>query len=124
MTSYTRRGIGRELPCEFIPACSQVIVEWEYDATLPRFLHMNVPAPEFFAPGDFWWDGRDGFRIVDGPVIFRDPSVTEAGPSALVVEADDLVPRLEKIGLRLIWTLLGEKRILGGPRDQRNHHGA
>ena len=68
----------------------------------------------FFSPNDLWWNGRDGYRIVDGRTVFRDPSVTEVGPKALIADADDLLERLKKADLSLIWTLLGEKWILGG----------
>ena len=50
--------------------------------------------------------------------MFRDPRVTEKGPSALIADIDDLVKRLNKIGLRMIWTVLGEKRIVGGRHDK------
>jgi len=76
-----------------------------------------VPAKEFFLSGDLWWDGRDGFGVPDGRTVFRDPSVTEGGTACLVADADDLPHRLESVGLSLIWTMLGEKIILGGSRD-------
>ena len=49
--------------------------------------------------------------------IFRDPSVTESGPSSLLADTDKLQERLDKLGLQLIWTLLGEKWILGSRGD-------
>lgn len=55
---------------------------------------------------------------MNGRTVFRDPSVTESGSPALVADADDLLYRLDKLGLHLIWTLLGEKLILGGPHDK------
>jgi len=33
---------------------------------------------------------------------------------ALLADLDDLLVRLDKIGCRLVWTLLGEKWVLGG----------
>jgi hypothetical protein len=95
-----------------------VIVEWEYDASLPGSFHMMVPARAFFSQRNLWWDGRDGYRLVGGKTIFRDPSVTEKGPVALIADADDLLGQLDKMRLGVIWTLLGEKWILGG-RDAK-----
>lgn len=80
---------------------------------------MLVPAREFFSPNDLWWDGRDGYRLLSGRTVFRDPSITEGGPASLLADADDLPERLERLGLRLIWTLLGEKWILGGSHDRQ-----
>ena len=112
---YSRGGHGFDLPVSYQPSWSNLGIEWEYDASLPRNLHMIVPARVFFRPRDIWWNGQDGYRLINGRTLFRDPSVTESGPSALIADADDLLDRLDKLGLRLIWTLLGEKWILGGP---------
>ncbi len=81
------RGYGFDLPVHYTPSCNQLAVEWEYDASLPRQFHMIVPARTFFSPRDLWWDGRDGYRLVDGRITFRDPSVTEDGPAALIADA-------------------------------------
>jgi hypothetical protein len=111
---YSRGGHGFDLPVSYQPSWSNLGIEWEYDASLPRNLHLIVPTRIFFRPRDIWWNGRDGYRLINGKTLFRDPSVTESGPSALIADADDFLDRLDKLGLRLIWTLLGEKWILGG----------
>lgn len=108
------------MPCSLIPVCSEVVAEWEYDASLPRFLYIPVPARVFFEPGDLWWNGQDGFLQEHRETVFRAPGVTEPGPSALIVNRDDLLQRLKRINKRLIWTLLGEKLIIGGPHDRRS----
>jgi hypothetical protein len=102
----------------YLPSWSQLAVEWEYDASLPQNCHLIVPARAFFASRDFWWDGRDGYCLVGGRTVFRDPSVTGSGPATLIGDVDDLIARLDKLGLRLIWTLLGEKHILGGIHNE------
>jgi hypothetical protein len=112
------RGSRDHLPASYLPSWNELAVEWEYDASLPQNFHMLVPARIFFTPRDLWWDGRDGYRLIDGRTIFRDPSVTESGPRALIGDIDDLLKRLDKLDLCLLWTLLGEKRILGGRHDE------
>lgn len=107
-------GCEDDLRAVYQPSWNQIAVEWEYDASLPRNLHMTVPARTFFSTGDLWWDGKDGYRLVNGRSVFRDPSVTEEGPESLLVDTDDLLVRLNKLGFRLIWTLLGQKCIFGG----------
>ncbi len=106
-----------ELPCEFMPVSSQIAAEWEYDASLSRNIYIHVPARQFSSQGDLWWNAQNGFGIPGGKTLFQDPSVSEAGPGALIADADDLSDRLDKLGCQLIWTLLGEKLIIGGPRD-------
>jgi hypothetical protein len=115
---HGRGGHGKDWPASYSPSWNRLAIEWEYDASLPQNFHMVVPARTFFTPCDLWWDGRDGYRLINGRTVLRDPSLTEGGPPALVIDADDLLERLDKIGLRLIWTLLGEKLILGGPHDR------
>lgn len=108
-------GTNVSVPYE---ACwNRVVGEWEYDASLTRSVSVTVPCKTFFSCGDLWWDGRDGYRMSDGRTVFRDPSVTEGGPASLVVDAEDLLRRLKNMGRCLIWTMLGEKIILGGSRD-------
>jgi len=113
-----RGGRGRDLPVIYEPSWNDIAVEWEYDASLPRNFTMIVPARTFFSTGDLWWDGKDGFHHVNGKTVFRDPAITESGPASLIVDVDDLLESMKRLGLRLIWTLIGEKWILGGPYDK------
>ena len=113
---YIKEG-DEKLPIMYEPCWNRLVVEWEYDASISKNFHMVVPARTFFSQADLWWDGQDGYRLVNGKTIFRDPSVTEVGPASLIADADALLNQLEKLGMCLIWTLLGQKWILGGPHD-------
>lgn len=106
-------GGGSDMPVLYQPCWHRLIAEWEYDASLPDSLSVTVPAREFFFFGDLWWDGRDGYRVSDGRIVFRDPSVTEGGAAALIADAQYLAKRLEAMEQCLIWTMWGEKIILG-----------
>ena len=113
-------GIGehaRDLSATFMPCWNDLAEEWGYDASIPQNFYMTVPARILFSPGDLWWDGTDGYRLVGGRTVFRDPSVTESGPRSLLADTDKLQERLDKLGLRLIWTLLGEKLIISARFD-------
>lgn len=109
---HTRGGHSEELRHDYISASNHLAVEWE-DASLAGRFHMCVPARVFFSAEDLWWDGHDGYRNVNDRTVFRDPSVTQAGSSALLADAEELSLRLEKLGLSVIWTLLGEKMVRG-----------
>ena len=117
---HQRGGDKDDIPVNFEPCWNQLAMEWEYDTSVPRYFHMNVPARKFFSLGDLWWDGRDGYRTTIGRTVFRDPSVTEEGPASLIADADDLLKRLDKLEMCLIWTLLGEKQIVGHHQDRVN----
>jgi hypothetical protein len=98
---------------EFVPVFNEVVCEWEYDGTLPASIYFQVPTRDFFKAGPLWWNSVDGFTTPNGKTVFRDPSASEGGPATLLADLDDLLPRLEQLGCRLVWTLLGEKYVLG-----------
>jgi len=111
---HGRSESGQEVVSTCQPTWDRVVVEWEYDASLSGNFNVLVPARVFFTEEDLWWNGRDGYRHVNGRTIFRDPSIMERGPRSLIVDVDDFLERLKKMGMALIWVLLGEKWILGG----------
>ena len=98
---------------EFVPVFNEVVCEWEYDGTLSSSIYFHVPARAFFNAGPLWWNSVDGFSTPEGRTVFRDPSASEGGPATLLADLDDLLRRLEQLGFRLVWTLLGEKYVLG-----------
>jgi hypothetical protein len=64
------------------------------------------------------WQGVEGrFFDESGDLVCFDPSVTEDGPGAFLFRRDALVKFLEKQGLTLVWTVLGEKQILSSRGD-------
>lgn len=114
--SHGSRGGDKDILDALTPSWSELAVKWEYDASLPGYFHMPMPVRDFFSHKDLWWDGRGG-QLCNRNVVFRDPSVIENGPRALIADANDLLERLDRLGMHLIWTLLGEKWILGGERE-------
>ena len=102
---------------EFMPVYNEVVCEWEYDASLPSSICFHVPTRAFFEAGPLWWNGVDGFSVPDGKTVFRDPSASEGGTATLLADITDLLLRLRKLGRRLVWTLRGEKYVLGKNAD-------
>ena len=115
---HSTGGYGHKLSVNYMPVWNELAVEWEYDASLENNFHMLIPARVFFSPSNLWWDGQGGYAVQKGNSVFRDPSVTEVGPRALISDIGDLLIRLDSLDLRLIWTLIGEKWILGGRHDK------
>ena len=98
----------------FNTSSNRLTVEWSDDASLFQPFEMFVPARTFFETEELWWNGYDGYSVIGDKTVFRDPSVTESGPCALLADSQYLVDKLNVLGLRLIWTLVGEKLIIGG----------
>lgn len=115
---HSQGNMSSFLPRYYKAAWNKISAEWEYDSCIPKS-HFKVPARDLFALNDLWWNGKNGFKTSEGKTVFQDPYLTESGTSALVADANDLFERLDKLGLRLIWTLLGEKWIIGGREISR-----
>lgn len=114
------RGVfGEEFPFRVHPTWNNLVMEWEYDASLLQYFSILVPARAFFSQNDLWWNGRDGYCLANDRTVFCDPSIKEAGPASLLVDAEELLKQLNRLGMRLIWTLLGEKIIIGGPHFEQ-----
>lgn len=94
------------------------------DCSIDDTPHVDLPCKYIVTQMNLRWDGTTG-NFVDrhGNVIARDPSVSERGPGAIVVRQEDLMSlcRAEKLGL--IWTITGEKRILGPISGNREFEG-
>ena len=56
-------------------------------------------------------------------VVAVDPSTANTGPSVLLVRKNALLSFLADQELSILWTVLGEKRALGGARWESEHHG-
>ena len=107
------------LSATFQPAWSELTIEWGYDVSLQQNHNMLLPARPFFSFSDLWWNGKDGYSLPNGKTVFRDLSVTTE-QEILIGDVEDLSQRLDKLGLRFIWTMLGEKIILASPSVQQS----
>jgi hypothetical protein len=52
----------------------------------------------------------------DGRTIFFDPSVSEPGPQAALVDREAFLSALDREGLSAFWVIAGEKGVFGGRR--------
>lgn len=58
-----------------------------------------------------------------GELICLDPSVNNKSISGLLIRKDSLLQFLEKEGLALCWSVIGEKQFLGNFRAQKSYPG-
>jgi len=118
---YSRQGWTRGDRSRLLPRPVLVTTDgyaWErgYDCSIDETLGISLPCK--------WLVDRMALRCssIDGAfydpnrnLIAFDPSVAQSGPSALLIRRDALVKFLGETGHQLVWTLLGEKNIIGGP---------
>ena len=69
-----------------------------------------------------WTRQSANFVDKEGRLAAFDPIAHEDGPSALLIREDLLRQYLSDGGLALCWTILGEKKVIGGNRQ--SYHGA
>jgi len=53
-----------------------------------------------------------------GEITFKDPSVQESGPGALLANKKLLKKFLDDNNLTIVWTVIGEKMLIGGHKDE------
>jgi hypothetical protein len=91
-----------------------------FDCSLDETVNIHLPAAELVEWMGLSWRGKEGYFVDQkGLEVAFDPSVFEPGPGATLVDRAALVRMLENQGLAIVWTVLGEKRVLapyGGRR--------
>jgi hypothetical protein len=90
---------------------------WEgsgLDCSVDEGIRVLLPAREIVSAMGLTQSSEPG-KFVDktGEVIAIDPSVLERGPSVLLIKKEPFLRFLKKNGYELIWTLLGEKLLIG-----------
>jgi hypothetical protein len=70
------------------------------------------------------WNGVEGcFFDKVGQLTATDPSVREPGPGALLIRRRELLEFLETHEYAVVWTVLGERRLIGGDIGPNNWKG-
>ena len=101
-------------------ATNEIVAEWEYDATLKENIYIQVPSKRFFTPGDLWWNGKDGYKRLDGKTVFKDPRFETGGKLGLIADVDDLIVRLKHLNCNMVWSLRGEKLLVNHGEKSRD----
>ncbi len=112
--SWHGRGNGKKgCPARLVPMCNSLTSSYSEDAFQQGSVVIHVPARDFFDGERLRWNGLSGYRAADGHLRFLDPSLTEPGQSALLVDREYLLGYLRRKMLALVWTVLGEKLVIG-----------
>jgi len=115
--SWTRDARGfppeeMELPAEVI--VTSTAYHWSGDDYSSRdVFNVLVPAAFLVDEMDLQWTGNDfSYRGRDNGIVVDYPAAHEPGASAVLIQRAPFERFLEESGLAVVWTLLGEKRIL------------
>ena len=110
------RGDFNKIPKEVIVTTDQYLKEGNtFDCSVDDSIHIYLPADVIVKGMQLSWNGIEGhFFDRNGKLIAFDPSVNHVGPGALLIRKDCFLEFLENQEFDILWTLLGEKRILSG----------
>ena len=95
-----------------------------FDCSMDSGCRIELPCQLLIDELKLHWSGIEGQYVNDqGEVIIMDPSVHEPGPGILLVKRDALTQFLKDKGYAILWTVLGEKQIIGGGHAHNDWQG-
>ena len=95
-----------------------------FDCSIDEGVGIRLPNQLIVNGMGLSWDGIEGhFFDRAGKLIALDPSVKEAGPSVVLINRDAYLKFLDENGYDILWTVLGEKQIIGGSMSRDNWKG-
>lgn len=95
-----------------------------FDRSVNNSIHIQLPAHWVIEGMNLKPTNNDGeFVDDDGNIVAFDPSVNLPGPNATLVNKELLTKFLADNGYEIVWTVLGEKTIMGGDFDHKDWKG-
>lgn len=106
----------QELPVDILITNDEYLQESMcYDCSIDDTISIDMPAKEIVSKMELSWNGREGeWYDKNGNLVVFDPSVRVAGPSALLMNKEVFIKNLNEQGYDILWTILGEKQLIGG----------
>lgn len=115
--SWSSRGPRHAGPASAKPTTVEYRCEASgYDQSIDRTVALELPAPWLArTPGLQMVSGRHPcFVDQAGQVTFFDPSVTQPGPTAALVDHAAFFEMLQREGLEALWIINGDKDVCSG----------
>lgn len=116
-----------DMPCSVCVTIDEYRHEDGYDCSIEETVGLKTPSRWMMEKMGLKWRGDEG-KYYDqfGNLVCLDPTVSVEGPSTLLVRKDKFMEFLDKNNLEVVWTLLGEKALIGAgtPTEWRKISGA
>lgn len=111
---------GDRLPYPVVITATDYVCErGTFDCSIDETVSASMPSSWMIREmGLRWSGGRFTFVDSSNELVAFDPSAQETGPSALLISLEKLNPFLLRNDLEVIWTVLGERHLIGGRREQ------
>jgi len=119
------KGQNRQIPRLILPLSEIYHVErGTFDCSIDETYSIKVPVKQLIDGIGLHWNGIEGcFFDMTGQLVAFDPSVREPGPGVLLIRRDVFLEFLEEHGYSVMWTLLGQRRLIGGSIGPDNWKG-
>jgi len=91
--------------------------EEQYDASKEDTIHIIKPAKKLFESLDMSYSENEGIFLCNNEIICFDPSVNTPSFSCFLIKKEKLIEFLSNNKLRIFWTFIGEKQVIGGNKD-------
>jgi hypothetical protein len=113
------------IPREVLVSADQYMQECTgHDCSINETIHLYLPAKWIADRMGLRWNGVEGYFFDDRDnVIAFDPSVRTPGPGALLINRDAFLKFLNENGYDILWTIIGEKNIIGVQRSLNDWKG-
>jgi hypothetical protein len=116
---------GNRIPKPIMPLTEDYLKEDSgFDCSVDESYSIALPCQLMVEKMGLHWRGIEGhFFDPAGNLVASDPSVKEAGPSLLLVDRKSFLKFLQDNNLAVMWTMRGEKQLIGGGIDYQNYKG-
>lgn len=114
---WTKNVRGKQkLPTEILITNDEYLHESGcYDCSIDNTISIDIPAKEIVNKMELSWNGCEGeWYNKNGDLVAFDPSTRTAGSGALLINKEVFIKSLNEQGHDVLWTILGEKQLIGG----------
>lgn len=122
---WTRGRRDNLIPKEILVSTERYLQEYSgYDCSIDETLRIYLPAKWLVERMGLRWNGAEGHFFDDrGNLIAFDPSIRSPGPGALLINRGVFLKFLSDNDYDILWTIHGEKNIIGGMISHDNWKG-
>ncbi len=110
----TLGDMNSSLPCPVCVTIDEYAHEDSYDCSIEDSASLNTPSKWLAEKMKLRWQGQEGrYHDQQGNLICFDPTAQTKGPGSLLMNREHFLQFLNDSDLDIVWTLLGEKNIIG-----------
>lgn len=111
------------IPVPYLIPTVEYLCEPGRDQSIENRIDLRLPNRLLRDELNLRWGGGMGTDYFgeDGRLVFFDPTPSNGGPAATLVDRDKLLRMIKKLGLALIWRIGGEKGLYGSRYDHDFH---